>query len=102
MQSQLLEKLFADGPIVTCSQSQHFATEVWRQVTDKAAACFCFLSCNILLKFSITFLIGNFGGFPCFAKEQSTLFRIDLPQRVSDAGERPCAKCLVVEGTRVG
>ena len=57
---------------------------------------------GLFLEFAIAFLIGNFGGLPCFAKHESTLIGIDLPECVCNARERSGAQRLIVKLTGIG
>jgi hypothetical protein len=55
------------------------------------------LLANLFLKFFVALDVSDFSGVPRFAKQQATLFGVNLPERVSDTRERSCAQRLVVE-----
>jgi hypothetical protein len=99
LNSQLFEKLFTEGAIVSRCEPQHIPTNVGRiidYVTFTTGA--KLLLANIFLEFFVTFDISDFGGFPCFAKQQPSLFGVDCPECVGDSRERTRAQCFVVEG----
>jgi len=57
---------------------------------------------DLFLEFLIVFAIGDFRGFPRFAKHEPGLFAVHGPQRVGYARQRSRAECLILKGARVG
>src|SRR6185437_6955917 len=87
LNSQLLEKLFTESSIVSRGEPQHFATYVRREIDGKTAASTRLLLTDFLLEFLVALAVSDFGGVPRFAKQESTLVGIDLPERIGDTRE---------------
>ncbi len=87
---------------MTRRQLQHFTPDIGWQICCVTTAGAKLLLADLFLKFSIVFLICNFRGVPCFAKQQSGLLRIDPPERVRNASERSSTQCLIVKLAGVG
>ena len=68
-------------------EPQHVTTYVGRTIDYETAARATLLLANLFLEFFVAFDISYFGSFPRFAKYQSTLFGIDLPECISDSCE---------------
>src|SRR5262249_33192051 len=98
--SQFGEKLFTESAVATGHQPEDFTAQVGR-IGDCVSAGASLLLFHFILKTLLTFLVGNLGCFPGFAKEGATAFLISIPKCIGDASLGACPQDLIAKVARI-